>query len=70
MPRVNGWEFLVEYAKLPEEQKAKVLEAMLTKSLNPDDAHKANEIKDIEAFLNKPLTADMIKHIVEEHFPV
>lgn len=70
MPRMNGWEFLAEYKKLPEEKKAKVVMAMLTTSLNPDDANKAKEIKEIEDFLNKPLTVEMIDRVVDQHFPI
>src|ERR1041385_2757434 len=37
MPAMDGWEFLEEYKKLPPEMKGKIVEIMLTTSLNPDD---------------------------------
>ncbi len=37
MPAMNGWEFLDEYNKLSDEQKASVIIIMLTTSLNPAD---------------------------------
>src|SRR5690349_10546394 len=40
MPKMNGWEFLEEYRKLNDEQKARVIIIMLTTSLNPADRKK------------------------------
>ncbi|MCK7559259.1 response regulator [Chitinophaga sedimenti] len=69
MPAMNGWEFLEEYNKLPEAQKAQIVIAMLTTSLNPDDERKANGIEDIRGFLNKPLTVDKLLDVIERFFP-
>ena len=69
MPAMNGWEFLDEYAKLPEEQRGKIVVVMLTASPNPDDEAKAKAKPDVYGFLNKPLTPDMIGEIMQKHFP-
>lgn len=69
MPGINGWEFIEEYNKLPEELKANRIIIMLTTSLNPNDKEKANEAKEVNGFINKPLTSDKIKKILEKHFP-
>ncbi|UYQ93332.1 response regulator [Chitinophaga horti] len=69
MPAMNGWEFLDEYHKLPEEKKAGIVIAMLTTSLNPDDERKANGIDDIRGFLNKPLTVEKLLEVIERFFP-
>jgi CheY-like chemotaxis protein len=69
MPGINGWEFLTEYNKLPIEQKADVLVAMLTTSLNPDDEQRAGNEKDLAGFLRKPLTIEMLKGLVSKYWP-
>jgi CheY-like chemotaxis protein len=68
MPRMNGWEFLEEYNKLPEEQKGQIVVVMLTTSINPDDRKKAEEMNLVQGFRSKPLTVDMIYEIYDSHF--
>jgi CheY-like chemotaxis protein len=68
MPAMNGWEFLEEYKLLDKNQRAKVIMIMLTTSLNPADEEKANSISDINGFLDKPLTREAMKELLNEHF--
>lgn len=68
MPAMNGWEFLDEYRKLSEEQKARIVIIMLTTSLNPADRKKAEKIPEINGFETKPLTVEMLKRIYEKFF--
>ncbi len=68
MPGMNGWDFLGEYQKLNPKQKSKKVIVMLTTSLNPDDERKANQIKEVDAFYNKPLNPGMVDEIVQKHF--
>lgn len=68
MPKMNGWEFLEEYKKLPAEQKAKVMVVMLTTSCSPDAKEKANLNKDVRAFQTKPLTQEVLDNLIEEFF--
>ena len=66
---MNGWEFLEEYKKLPEEQKARMMVAMLTTSLNPADKKKAKGYKnEVLGFLNKPLTVENLYEIFDLFF--
>lgn len=67
MPTMDGWEFLDEYESLPEPQKGKVVVVMLTTSVNPDDEKRALE-KGIKGFARKPLTANILQQLIEEHF--
>lgn len=60
---------MIEYNKLPAEQKADVLVAMLTTSLNPDDEERAKKEKDLAGFLRKPLTIEMLQDLVNQHWP-
>ncbi|MEO1049382.1 MAG: response regulator [Bacteroidota bacterium] len=68
MPRMNGWEFLDEYKKLDERQKASIVIVMLTTSLNPEDMEKAQAIDEINDFRNKPISESAILEIIESHF--
>jgi CheY-like chemotaxis protein len=69
MPVMNGWEFLDEYNKLPEEQKAKIVLAMLTTSMNPDDEARAKNNERTNGFIRKPMTLPQIEEIVAKYFP-
>lgn len=68
MPGMDGWEFLEEYHKLAEEQKAKVVVFMLTTSLDPNDEVKSTELG-AHGFIRKPLTPELVQEIAKEHFP-
>ncbi|REG92788.1 response regulator [Algoriphagus antarcticus] len=68
MPKMNGWEFLEEYKHLGISVKAKVLIVILTTSANPDDIKRAKEIEDVTGFETKPLTKELLREILEQHF--
>ena len=69
MPGMNGWEFLEEYEKIDQTQKAKKIVVMLTTSTDPFDRKKAESINHISAFQSKPLTAEKIHQILLTNFP-
>lgn len=69
MPKMDGWDFLDEYEKLDDEQKARIIIVMLTTSFNPDDKERAEKIPIINGFKNKPLSANMLNEILEIYFP-
>lgn len=68
MPAMDGWEFLDLYKKLVNGKKDSTVIVMLTTSLNPDDEVKARELKEVNAFRNKPLTRQLIGEIASEYF--
>ncbi|NVK53116.1 MAG: response regulator [Flavobacteriaceae bacterium] len=68
MPGMNGWEFLNEYEKNEKEQKAKIV-VMLTTSLDPEDKKKADNIKEINRFISKPLTSEKLREVLKLNFP-
>ena len=68
MPRMNGWEFLIEYKNLPSQQKSKIVIGMLTTSMNPDDEIRAKQFPEIKAFIHKPLTIEKIKELVDYYY--
>lgn len=68
MPKMNGWEFLLEYKDLDLSQKARITIMMLTTSANPDDIKRANEIEDVTGIKTKPLSVEMLNEILAMHF--
>ncbi len=70
MPGMNGWDFIDEYKKLPSIQKEKIVIAMLTTSMNPDDENTANTTPEINIFLRKPLTIEKLERTIDANFPI
>jgi CheY-like chemotaxis protein len=68
MPIMNGWQFIEEFQKLGENLKNKFVIIVLTASLNLDDEIKVSKLNGINGFLNKPLTVEKVKKIMEENF--
>ena len=68
MPSINGWEFLEEFKKLEIDKKNKIVIVMLSSSNNPDDKKRAEAIKEVSGFRNKPLTLDKFNTVLEEYF--
>lgn len=67
MPAMNGFEFLEEYKKIPEDQKGLYLIVMLSSSLNPDDKEKAEKLFNIKEYLSKPLTKESVLKIRDQY---
>lgn len=66
MPRVNGWEFLQLYSRHFSVDERSIV--VLTTSLNPDDEKRAANSAFVTAFHRKPLTAEIVKVVVEQQF--
>jgi len=64
MPEMDGFQFLEEYEKLPEEIKKQCIIMMLSSSLSPDDHEKAEKNKFVNRFLNKPLDIEKLDTLV------
>jgi len=70
MPGMDGWDFLAEYQKLTEEQQARIVLAVLSTSLNPEDKKRAEKFPCVMGYFRKPLTANIIEGIFEKFFPL
>ena len=68
MPGMDGWEFLEQYERLPEEKKQRVVVAMLTTSVNPADKILAENNSNVYSYFSKPLRRDYINQLVREKF--
>ncbi len=63
MPELNGFDFLEEFEKLPNEVKEKSKIYMLSSSLNPSDLNKISINQHVAKFLSKPLTQEQLATI-------
>jgi CheY-like chemotaxis protein len=70
MPRMNGWEFLEEYNKLEEVNKARIVIAMLTSSSNADDIYTARQEFHLDEYIYKPLTGEKLEKIFSKYFSI
>jgi CheY-like chemotaxis protein len=68
MPRMDGWEFLQEYAKLDKAKNDHIIVVMLSTSKNPEYVKKANELEEVSEFTSKPLTTEYLEEIREKYF--
>ena len=68
MPGMNGWEFLEEYHKLEEVQKARVVLSMLSNSVDSQDKDRALSFTGVSEYISKPLSEDVVRTILETHF--
>lgn len=68
MPGMNGWEFLEEYRKLPEIQKANAIVEVLTASINPEDEARSKLYPEINGYIKKPLTKEKIIETIKLFF--
>ncbi len=67
MPRYNGFEFVTKYYEVFQElKKRNVMIIFLTTSNNPQDIAKANELKIVSGYKQKPLTEEMIKELQDK----
>lgn len=63
MPEMDGFQFLAEYKKLPENIKRKCIIVMLSSSLHPEDKELALQSPYVCQFLNKPLTRQKLMDV-------
>ncbi len=69
MPLVNGWEFLEQYATLPEAFKNNIHILMLTTSLREADTERAVQMPGIKGLIHKPLKWESMSEMLQANFP-
>ncbi|MCH5599250.1 response regulator [Niabella ginsengisoli] len=65
MPIMNGWGFMEEFIKLPEEKTKNITVYTVSSSIAQEDKNKTASYSQIKAYITKPLTLDIIKDIAE-----
>ncbi|WP_405207376.1 response regulator [Aquimarina sp. LLG6339-5] len=68
MPAMNGWEFLIEFAKLDKAITQGIKVILLSTSSNPDDVNESIKNHSVDDFINKPLSLDLLDNVMEKHF--
>ncbi len=69
MPKMNGWEFVEQFKRLPKRHRGNSVVVMLTTSSNPDDRDRARAVPEIQEYITKPLTKAKLSTLVENYFP-
>ncbi|MBQ4804032.1 response regulator [Aquimarina sp. MMG015] len=68
MPAMNGWEFLIEFAKLNKAITEGIKVILLSTSSNPDDVNESIKNHSVDDFINKPLSLDLLDNVMQKHF--
>ncbi|MEX0280423.1 MAG: response regulator [Arenibacterium sp.] len=68
MPRMDGFEFLEEYARLPEHLRKGHIIIMLTTSLLESDRERADASPWVLRFANKPVKAEDVPDMVQAYW--
>ena len=63
MPIMNGFGFLAEFEKLPQEFTDNIEVVMLTSSVDPNDIRRSKEFNSVRNFISKPLSLDHLEII-------
>ena len=66
MHEMDGFEFLTEYEKLPDEVKSNCVILMLSTSLDRTDHDRASSCKHLNQFVNKPLDKEKMEMLEAE----
>ena len=68
MPVMNGWDFLDMYKQFDKTHIYDCKVIIFTTSIVEQDMVKAKSYEEVEDFVNKPMTIEMLKTIQQEHF--
>lgn len=69
MPELNGFEFLAEFKKLPEQYQSYCSIFILTSSYDESDIERIRENGNVNKLLEKPLTLESFVSLVNELYP-
>ena len=64
MPDLDGFKFMEDFEKLPEEKLKMYLPCFLTSSINEGDISYAKNFKTIKQYINKPLSQKLIQNLI------
>ncbi len=64
LPAMDGWEFLIEYAKLVPEMQTRPMIYMLTASVDKKDADRANSFPHVTGIITKPFRVEKLSEIL------
>lgn len=65
MPIMNGWEFLDDFVKLPNNNAGEVTVYIISSSIDPRDLEKVKNYKVVNNYILKPITPKDLESILE-----
>lgn len=65
MPIMDGWEFLEEFQKLPNNVLERTSIFMLTSSIDAEDIEKSKAYHVVDDFVSKPLTPEKLRNLIQ-----
>jgi CheY-like chemotaxis protein len=65
MPLMDGFDFLAELNKIPEDIVANTTIYVVTSSMNPKDKEKSFQYKNVKSFIEKPLRINYFKSVLD-----
>lgn len=68
MPQMDGFEFMEEFKQIDLAIDKDIKVFMLSSSLYPEDIHKAEHDTCCSGYINKPITVNKLRDIIEEHY--
>ena len=68
MPKMNGWEFLIEFSQLDRLIQVNTMIMILTTSNNETDRFRAKAWSFVSGYLTKPLTREIMTDIHKTYF--
>jgi response regulator of citrate/malate metabolism len=69
MPDLDGWGFMVEFDKIKDQLSKEVDVYIISSSSHPKDIHRADSSPEVKAYLQKPITMDMLKRAMMKVAP-
>jgi len=66
MPIMDGWDFLEEFTKIPNENRANVKIYVISSSIDPRDLLKAKAYSAVKNYFIKPITSNKIVKIISD----
>ncbi len=64
MPVMDGWEFLEEYGKIPQDIRTNIQLYMFSSSISAHDMERATSNPNVNDYLTKPLTKEKLVEIL------
>lgn len=65
MPIMNGWEFLDDFVKIPNNSREKVTVYMISSSVNPRDLERIKGYHIVTDYILKPMSSEDLKRILK-----
>jgi len=66
MPIMNGWEFLEDFVKIPNNNREKVTIYIISSSVDPKDLERVKNYNVVNNYILKPISPEDLKSILHE----